>query len=520
MIGNHRLGSALHKQAGEWLTKYSVCGDRTAVQSWAEPVHALFRGAVSERLPAGLHFLQTVVAYRPLRFVSKMFLLLSCVAATTLLSSGILVFAQQVPSVARQPPQADSADQKPPDVINDHLPPWLAFHGEIRLRGEGFTGGGFTPDRRDAYLLTRLRLSMNMRPKSWFQFFVEGQDSRILGARSTAAVAPIQDTFRLAIATIELGNLENRGFGVRIGRQDLLFGEQRLVGNANWLNTPNNFDGVRGAIRGDSYHLDAFAACIVKAYPHEFDRCLPGNDIYGLYSGFSRLVSGATIEPYFFWRRQSGLISEGGQLGILHEGTIGLRWVGKFSLGLDYDTEIAKQIGSLGHDSISAWAGHWLLAYTLSRAPFTPRLLAEFNYASGDGNPTDGKRNTFDQLYPSAHDLYGLADQVGWKNIEHARTGVEFKPKAKWTVSSKYSSYWLANSHDALYNTSSAVVARSPTGRAGRYVGQELDFVTSLIYRQTTFSAGFGHIFPGTFLKITTRGASHSYPYGSVTYDF
>ena len=118
-------------------------------------------------------------------------------------------------------------------------------------------------------------------------------------------------------------------------------------------------------------------------------------------------------------------------MGILHEGTIGLRWIGKFPLGWDYDTEIAKQVGSLGNDQVSAWAGHWLLAYTLARAPFTPRLLAEFNYASGDGNPTDGKRNTFDQLYPSAHDLYGLADQVGWKNIEHLRTGVEFKPKAE-----------------------------------------------------------------------------------------
>jgi hypothetical protein len=248
---------------------------------------------------------------------------------------------------------------------------------------------------------------------------------------------------------------------------------------------------------------------------------LPGNEIYGLYSRLSKLIPAAAIEPYFFWRRQSGLTSEAGIAGILHEGTVGVRWVGKLPLGFDYDTEMAAQVGSLGPDAIRAWAGHWFLAYTLLHTRFTPQLLAEFNYASGDRSPTDGKRNTFDQLYPSAHDLYGLADQVGWKNIEHVRTGVEAKLKASWTVSSKYSRYWLANSHDALYNTSSAVVARSPAGMAGRYVGQELDFVTSFTpYRQTTFSAGFGHIFPGAFLNITTLGASHSYPYGSVTYEF
>ena len=142
---------------------------------------------------------------------------------------------------------------------------------------------------------------------------------------------------------------------------------------------------------------------------------------------------------------------------------------GKYPDGLDYGMEVARQFGSLGSDSIGAWAGHWIAGYTFGKARFTPRAFVEYNYASGDNNATDGHRGTFDQLYPSGHDLYGLADQVGWKNIRHLRTGLEIKPKPVWSLSARYSSYWLANSHDALYAASSAVVAKSTTGDDGDF---------------------------------------------------
>ena len=58
-------------------------------------------------------------------------------------------------------------------------------------------------------------------------------------------------------------------------------------------------------------------------------------------------------------------------------------------------------------------------------------VFGEFNYALGDANPGDGVRGTFDQLYPTAHDKFGLADQVGWRNIHHVRTGLEVRPHAE-----------------------------------------------------------------------------------------
>jgi len=152
---------------------------------------------------------------------------------------------------------------------------------------------------------------------------------------------------------------------------------------------------------------------------------------------------------------------------------------------------------------------------------FKPRILAEYNYASGDKNPRDGKRGTFDQLYPTAHDKYGLADQVGWKNTHHLRAGVELKPRSKWLVMEKYSSWWLASPRDALYSAGGVVLARVQDGSAGRFVGQELD--SQAVYtlsKQIQIAGGYAYLFPGTFLKKATPGRAYSFPYLSFSYLF
>jgi hypothetical protein len=190
-------------------------------------------------------------------------------------------------------------------------------------------------------------------------------------------------------------------------------------------------------------------------------------------------------------------------------------------MNLDYGVEIAGQTGSLGTDSVGAWAGHWVIGYTATKLRYKPRLVAEYNFASGDKNSKDGKRGTFDQLYPTPHNLYGLGDQIGWRNIHDARLGVEFKPRPKWAVSSFYHNYWLASATDGLYAASSALVARSANGTAGTHVGQELDAQAMYsLNKQVQIGGGYAHLFTGEFLNKTTQGKDYNYPYVMFGYVF
>ena len=66
-----------------------------------------------------------------------------------------------------------------------------------------------------------------------------------------------------------------------------------------------------------------------------------------------------------------------------------------------------------------------------------------------------------------------------------------------------------------------AIIRPEKEAEAGHFVGQELDLQTSYtVPRQVQIAGGFGHIFPGTFLKNATRGVSYNFPYTQVTYTF
>lgn len=363
----------------------------------------------------------------------------------------------------------------PSDELNVRLPHWLKFSGEYRARFEGFENGAFKDNNDDAYYLSRLRINLTIQPASWLKFVAQGQDARVFGKNQKPYVAPYQDTMNLRLGYVELRNPEVDSISARVGRQELNFGDQRLVGSLNWTNTARSFDAARITVRHQGYRLDVFAASVVNLQNNEFEHHTQGNNLHGLYGGIEKLVPQAVIEPYVFWRLSHGVVSETGKIGKLDTKTAGIRWAGKLPVNFDYNVEMAYQTGMQSTDDVKAWAGHWQTGYTFVRTHWKPRLIAEYNYASGDGNGKDGNRHTFDQLYPTGHDKYGLADQVGWRNIHDLRTGVEFKPRAKWQVSGIFHDWWLADAHDALYAANSAAVAKVATGTAGRHVGEELD---------------------------------------------
>ena len=200
---------------------------------------------------------------------------------------------------------------------------------------------------------------------------------------------------------------------------------------------------------------------------------------------------------------------------------MGVRVAGKLPARLDYGVEMAMQRGSLAADSVNAWAGHWQIRESLPGAGAV-KLTSEYNFATGDDNPTDGTRQTFDQLYPTGHDKLGLADQVGW---------TQRAPPARRRSSSRRSrprrlaelSLVVAGGKDRRASTrraarcSRASPAAPPTRTSARnWTCRSHAPLTP----QIQLAAGYAHMFTGAFLKQATPGASYSAPYVMVTYVF
>src|SRR6266700_2050375 len=147
-------------------------------------------------------------------------------------------------------PQAASMFS-PASEVNSALPSWIRFEGEFRTRFEGYTGGSFKPMTTDAYMLTRLKLGLTIRPTSWLKFFGEGYDARAIA--KSPALPPYQNTWDIRQAYVELGDTERQMFGLRAGRQAINLGDQRLVGELAWTDTERTFDAVRGTFRYAGY---------------------------------------------------------------------------------------------------------------------------------------------------------------------------------------------------------------------------------------------------------------------------
>jgi alginate export protein len=437
--------------------------------------------------------------------------------------------AQNSGDSSTPPGSSRISEQDPPPfspigALNSHLPKWLHFDSEYRVRlEEGLAGKIFHANTGDTYFMNRVRLGVTIRPSDWLKFHLEGQDARAFDKNSPRS-SGFYDLFDLRQAYMELGDTEKGRFALRAGRQIFYWGEGRLVADSLWSFPGRSFDAVRGTLRYHGYRLDAFAASVVQINPAVntgFTAPSFGNNIHGLYGGIEKLVPKAVIEPYVFWRIGAKVSGEDKKMGDLNFKTYGLRWAGKLPAGLDYGTEVAFERGEVADSDFNAWGGHWVLGHTWS-ACWKPRLFAEYNYATGDNNPKDGRVETFDVMYPSTHLKWGETDQVGWRNIHDVRAGFEIAPANNWTVSTNYHSYWLANIHDGLYAANGSVaIPRVPAGTAGRWAGQEADVQGShKFHNGFDVGAGVGHIFPGTFIRLAASDHGYTYPYVMTIYTF
>ncbi len=425
------------------------------------------------------------------------------------------------PATRKSPLEAPAADN-----LNRELPGWLKLSGEFRTRTESRTAFGYNEGVNDGYALFRTRLNIDVRPSSWAQFFVQAQDSRVAGIEPQRAGPVFKDPFDVRQAYVRFSTGEKVNLAVTAGRRLLKYGDQRLIGPLDWTNTSRAFDAVKLELAGQNARVDVFSASVVQNDPtRRVNHHKDGQNLHGVYGSVRNVIPHSIVEPYVLWKTAPLVVGEGGQLGDLDRYTGGVRIASKPKAdlaGFDYNAAIVKQWGSFAQGNISAWGGYTTIGYTLSEAPLRPRFSAEYNYATGDNDPNDGNIGYFDNLYPTAHLWYGYTDLVGWRNIKNLRLRSGFKPHQKLKLAFDYHWFWLASRTDHLYNVAGRIAVRSPQGGASNTkVGDEVDITAAYaLSKQLKIGAGFGHMFPGPYLKANSPGSPSSFSYLFAHYKF
>jgi hypothetical protein len=410
----------------------------------------------------------------------------------------------------------------PVTELDQSLPRWLQFGAQFRDRAEGQVGFHYSPTD-DGYDLTQLRIGIYIKPVNWFKIVAVTQDSRVFFNQHVTNTPPYQNMWDLREAYATIGDSDSSWITATVGREILNFGDERVIGPSDWINMGRTFDTARLDLQRNGVKLALFAASVIVARDGVIDHHIEGNNLYGMYASFNKLIPHATLEPYLLWRvAPAGLrLAENGEgLGALSEVTGGARLAGTAG-PVDFDLEMNKQTGSLGPKTIDAWAGHWNAGYVIQKPAVKPRLFLEYNYASGNKNPNGSTWGTHDEIYPSAHDKMDFADQFGWRNIRDLRAGVQESLGRMWTLNQVVDNVWLASKYDAMYSSSGAISVAAHPNVTSTHVGTEFELIAECKQnKHITYGFGWAHLFPGAFLNQATAGRDYNYPFAYSTYVF
>lgn len=419
----------------------------------------------------------------------------------------------------------DFGDFAPMAALDEQLPRWIAFGLEERMRGESMVNQGFKKGDVDTYLLNRWRLRVRLQPTAWLRLVAQVQDSRAW-LQQPPLQPPNTNRLDLKLAYAQFGNPDQQRISVRVGRQ-LINYNNTIIADSEWRNQARSYDAVVTNVHYKNLRLGLFAASVVIPMDEGISHHQEGNNIYGAYGAIDNLIApNSTLEPFVLWRVAPDVAVETASpatsqttAGHESEQAYGARWKGRALGNLDYSVEGIREAGTDGSNGIRAWGTTEGIAYRFAGLPWKPRLFTQYDYASGDKNAHDGIHGTFDTMYPTAHDRFGIADQFGWQNIKAVRAGGTVEPHNRWTVTAQWLDFWLASATDALYNTSGGAIARNATGAAGNHIGNEADAYTWYeLNRHVNVGVGVGHIFPGEYLKTMEKGSNFTYPYFALNF--
>ncbi|MBI3412114.1 MAG: alginate export family protein [Planctomycetes bacterium] len=396
---------------------------------------------------------------------------------------------------------------------------WLfSTGGEFRLRYENQLDRQLS-GKDDVYDLTRVRVYGDLWYGNSFRVYVEYINAQSFNQDLPPAIIDRNFSDLLnAFVDIKLADLPGQPAYLRIGRQEMLFGSERLISPLDWANTRRTFQGVRGFHQGEKFDVDLFWVQPVIPNVTRFDSVDNNQNFAGLWTTY-RPQKGQFLDAYYLFLDNTNKVT---QLGLVtapyNVSTFGTRYCGDKNHFL-WDVEGMFQFGERGSSEIVAGAGTLGAGYNFANLPMNPTFWVYYDYASGDQHPNSGDFQTFNQLFPFGHYYFGWLDLVGRQNIQDFNMHLFLYPTNWITLWSQYHNFQLASSTDALYNAAGKAIRRDATGRAGNDVGNEIDFVANFhLGPHSDVAVGYSKLFAGRFIRQTGPPGSPEFTFVQYTY--
>mgnify|MGYP003334254607 FL=1 len=430
----------------------------------------------------------------------------------------------------------------------------FTLSGDARVRGESRTNSNFSAGKADTFVQQWARLGLNYAISQDVDMFTQLQYSKNWGGNGTAAGGNSNDSsfqtngntvttagvnnnnsiLGVRQAFIMIRNLGVDGLSLKVGRQLVVMGNHRLFGHFDWNNQAFSHDGVTFQYNQPTYevwggwlhagNLDAQAAGAANGAVTSANGGGQNSDILFTRVAF-KPMAGLAIEPLWVWQNnKTGVASATGtgspatSNGILtphapgqSRHTLG----GRVAYRQDMFDGTFESYWQTGHFdlnngqnlSINAVAMAVEGGITLKDVPMNPRLGAEFNYASGDGDgkacatsgqaACHGNANTFENLYPTNHIVMGYADRMSWRNMVGYSGSLQLNPTQQTHLESRFWVFRKANNGDCWYTASQACQSAGVTTNNSLY--KELDLIFTMFFKnnKVAWQTGGAYLWAG-----------------------
>lgn len=400
---------------------------------------------------------------------------------------------------------------------------YTSIGGELRERFDYILNATFypIPEKHITTLLQRYMFHadthLNKHVRVFTQFATALENGKKFGPFPTD-----KDTAEIRQGFVEFGSTENprRSILLRVGRQELAFGQSHFISPGDYFNTRRSFDGVRLQAFRNSLEFNAFFTKPVQINEGAFDDSPEHRQTFYAASIFANnpfAKDGRTAVFYIgldnkMWCWQRGC-------GRDQRHTLGFRIRGTREK-VDYVYEYLAQWGTFRESiPIRAWAFTTDTGYTVPNWRFYPRFGLRVNGTSGDKGT--GSLGTFNPMFPD-HAYSGRIALVGPSNNIDITPNVRLALTRRIYFLPDVAFFWRTSTRDGIYGIVSPYLS-IPTGSTReRFIGSHISLPTQfIINRHLTYTVGFTQFFKGGFIKnLNPPGHSVTFLTTFLTYRF
>lgn len=339
---------------------------------------------------------------------------------------------------------------------------WLSLGVNLRERMETNNAPlfGIGSAQSDTYLIQRVQVHADAHLGEHWQFFVQLEDARAWGKNVVTPVDKNPLDLEQAFATYT-GALGGGTFKFRVGRQEMAFDLQRFISVRDGPNVRQAFDALWADYEYQKWRFIAYATQPVQNRDATvFDDVSNRNLTFSGIRVERQSVGPGDLSGYWSrYNRSNARFLDAS--GPERRDVWDMRYSGTHDR-FDWDVEAMLQTGTVGNDTIFAWAVGSIAGYKLD-LPWSPHIGVQIDAASGDRHPHDGRVETFNPLFPNGY-YFTLASYTGYANLIHIKPSITLKPTSNLSLLGALGFQWRETTGDAVYQQGNQVVP----GTAGK----------------------------------------------------